>query len=58
MTISRMTIAGVAALSLTAMAAYPALGQEKLVTTDAAVRTVLAFKVSEATLHGLLPAGW
>jgi len=58
MTISRMTIAGVAALSLTAIAAYPALAQEKLVTTDAAVRTILAFKVSDAAVHALLPTGW
>jgi hypothetical protein len=58
MTISRMTIAGVAAWSLAALAAYPALAQEKLVTTDAAVRTILAFKVSDATLHTLLPTGW
>jgi hypothetical protein len=58
MTISRMKVASMAALSLTAIAAYPALSQEKLVTTDAAVRTVLAFKVSDAVVQKLLPAGW
>jgi len=58
MTISTMTIAGLAALSLTAIAACPALAQEKLVTTDAAQRTILAFKVSDAALHTLLPNGW
>ena len=57
MTISRMMVAGLAALSL-AVGAGPALAQEKLVTTDAAQRTILAFKVSETALHSLLPAGW
>jgi len=58
MTKSRMTVAAMAALSLTAIAAYPALAQEKLVTADAAVRTVLAFKVSETALQKWLPSGW
>jgi hypothetical protein len=58
MMVSRMTVAGLAALSVTAIATCPAIAQEKLVTTDAAQRTVLAFKVSEAALHTLLPAGW
>jgi hypothetical protein len=53
-----MTVAGLATLSLTAVATCPTIAQEKLVTTDAAQRTVLAFKVSEAALHTLLPAGW
>jgi hypothetical protein len=58
MTISRMTAAGLAALSLTAIAACPAFAQEKLVTIDAAQRTILAFKVSDLALHTLLPNGW
>ncbi len=58
MTVSRMTVGGVAALSLMAIAAYPASAQEKLVATDASVRTIVAFKVSDTALQKFVPGGW
>jgi hypothetical protein len=36
----------------------PALAQEKLVGTNMDVRTILHFKVSDAAIQKLLPAGW
>ena len=36
----------------------PAFGQEKLVSTDASVRTILSFKAPTAAVEKLLPAGW
>jgi hypothetical protein len=58
MTISRMTIGGVAALSLIAIVADPASAQERLVANDASTRTIAAFKVSETALQKFVPAGW
>ena len=58
MSISRMAVGGVAALSLTAIASYPASAQEKLVAIDASVRTIVAFKVSDTALQKFVPAGW
>jgi hypothetical protein len=54
---SRTVLIAVAALS--AMAAlHPASAQEKLVATYGEARTILAFKVSDAALQKILPAGW
>lgn len=58
MTKSRMTIGGMATLSLIAIAGYPASAQEKLVAVDASIRTVVAFKVSDAALQEFVPPGW
>jgi hypothetical protein len=58
MTTSRMTVGGMVALSLIAIAAYPVSAQEKLVAVDASIRTVVAFKVSEAALQKFVPPGW
>jgi len=55
---SNIRVIGVAALSLMAMAGYPASAQEKLVGTYGEARTVLAFKVSDAALQKFIPAGW
>src|SRR5262245_61655094 len=38
--------------------ATPALVQEKLVSDDASVRTILTFKASAAAIQKLLPEGW
>ena len=35
----------------------PAFGQEKLVSTDASVRTILSFRAPTAAVEKLLPAG-
>jgi hypothetical protein len=51
-------VIGVAALSFIAMASCPASAQEKLVGTYGEVRTVLAYKVSDAALQKFIPAGW
>jgi hypothetical protein len=53
-----MTVGGMVALSLIAIAAYPLSAQEKLVAVDASIRTVVAFKVSEAALQKFVPPGW
>jgi len=45
-------------LAALALAASPALAQEKLVGTNMDVRTILHFKVSDAAIQKLLPAGW
>jgi hypothetical protein len=45
-------------LAVLALAASPALAQEKLVGTNMDVRTILHFKVSDAAIQKLLPAGW
>jgi hypothetical protein len=58
MAIGKLLVVGAAALSLIATAAYPALAQEKLVGTYGEVRTVLAFKMTEAALQKFVPAGW
>jgi hypothetical protein len=47
-----------AALSQIEIAVDPVSAQEKLVITDAAVRTILAFKVPDAALRTFVPAGW
>jgi hypothetical protein len=60
MTISKIIrdpAAAAALLALTA-AANGALAAEKLVATDASVRTLLAFKVPDAAAQQLLPEGW
>ena len=38
--------------------ATPAFAQEKFVSSDASVRTILEFKVSAASIQKLLPDGW
>jgi hypothetical protein len=45
-------------LSLLWLLAGPALAQEKLVGTNMDTRTILNFKVSDAAVQKLLPAGW
>jgi len=45
-------------LSLLCLAASPALAQEKFVSSNMDVRTILSFKVSDAAVAKLLPAGW
>src|SRR5262249_38078514 len=45
-------------LSLVFLAAAPALAQEKFVSSNMDVRTILSFKVSDAAVVKLLPAGW
>ena len=54
---SRMTVAGVAALAIMA-ALGPASAQEKFVARYGEARTILAFKVSDAALQKVLPEGW
>jgi hypothetical protein len=60
MTLSPITrnLAGAVALMTLAVAADGALAAEKLFATDASVRTILAFKVSDAAAQKLLPDGW
>ena len=57
MTMSRITVAGIAALSAI-VALSPASAQEKFVGSYGEVRTILAFKVSDAALQKMLPEGW
>jgi hypothetical protein len=45
-------------LTVLALTASPALAQEKMVATNMDVRTILAFKVSDAAVQKLLPPGW
>jgi hypothetical protein len=45
-------------LSLLCLAAGPALAQEKFVSSNMDVRTILNFKVSDAAIGKLVPAGW
>ena|SRR6516162_8563708 len=60
MTISKIIRNPVAAAAVLALmaAANGALASEKLVATDASVRTILAFKVPDAAALKLLPEGW
>ena len=60
MTISKIirNPAPAAAVLALIAAANGALAAEKLVATDASVRTLLAFKVQEAVVQKLLPEGW
>src|SRR3954470_2744871 len=51
------TLAPLALLSA-ALLAQPAHAQEKLYGTNADMRITIAFKVPDATLQKLLPAGW
>lgn len=54
--LSRMAVLGMAALSLLAVSA--ATGEEKIVGTYGEARTILAFKVSDAAVQTMVPAGW
>lgn len=38
--------------------AHPALAQEKVVGNNVDVRTLLAFKASDAAVQKMLPEGW
>ena len=60
MTISQITrdLAGAAALLALAASANGTSAAEKLVATDASVRTILSFRVADATAQKLLPEGW
>jgi len=60
MTMSQITrnLAVAATLLALAAAANGTLAAEKLVATDASVRTILSFKVPDATAQKLLPEGW
>jgi hypothetical protein len=60
MTMSQITrnLAVAATLLALAAAANGTLAAEKLVATDASVRTILSFKVPEAAAQKLLPEGW
>ena len=60
MTISQITrnLAGAAALLALAASANGTSAAEKLVATDASVRTILQFRVPDAAAQKLLPEGW
>jgi hypothetical protein len=60
MTIPQTTrnIAGAITPIALAASAADASAAEKLVATDASVRTILAFKAPDAAVQKLLPEGW